>query len=314
MKLRTMNGEQFVQSPTELPAGDFEILGIDLSRTGVRDVGLAPLHALADLRDLNLRDTQVGDAGLEHLGGLKNLQRLNLDNTRVGDSGLAPVAMLTKLQNLSLAGTKVTDSGLRHLRALTDLRDLGLFSTRIGDGGLAQIEGLTALRNLDLNATGGGVTEAPGAGINAGDMESSLGVTGNVSLLGANNQIETIIDFAVTPSAPGQGNFQMKDVASVTIIGTLSATGGNVYLQSNDPEGVEINFQGSIITGPLGTVSLQVDGFLLEQTSFTSGTIVTGTFELAPNTIGQTVILGPTESSGLTLPSHRADRMRQPVE
>ena len=180
---------------------------------------------------------------------------------------------------------------------------LGASSVQLigGTGGIALNSNILT-NTLDLNATGGGVTEAPGASVSAGDLESTLGVTGNVSLLSPTNQIQTILAFPVTPSAPGQGNFQMADGSSLTVVRYRSRRrAATCILQSDDPARAFTiaPFRRGDVTAPAGTASFQVDGFLLEQSSFSNGLVTTGTFELAPNTLGQTVILGASSATGL---------------
>lgn len=156
-----------------------------------------------------------------------------------------------------------------------------------GTGGIALNGNLSAYL-VDLNATGGGVTQSTGVGIAANYLQSSLGVTGNVSLLGSNS-VSYLEGFTVTAASAGQGNFQLSDTAALEVDGPLATPGGNVYLQDTNVGGIAV--AGSITTVAGGLASFQSDFF-----SFTSGeatgTIVTGTFELAPFSAGETVTLG----------------------
>jgi filamentous hemagglutinin family protein len=164
-----------------------------------------------------------------------------------------------------------------------------------GTGGIA-LNANVAGATVDLNATGGGVTQAGGAGITATTLQSSNGVTGNVSLLGS-NAVGNVAGFAVS-----QGNFQLADTTQLVVTGNLSALGGNVYLQTSSPAGLGVNITGTVTTGGGGTTSFKTDSLILFGTSSVGGSIVTGAFELAPFSAGQTVTLGNAEGD-LILPS-----------
>jgi internalin A len=64
------------------------IIGLDLSYTELKDLGLAYIKAMAELRSLNLRHTKVTDAGLENLKSLANLKSLDLRDTEVSDEAV----------------------------------------------------------------------------------------------------------------------------------------------------------------------------------------------------------------------------------
>jgi filamentous hemagglutinin family protein len=165
-----------------------------------------------------------------------------------------------------------------------------------GTGGITLNANIISALAVDLNTTGGGVTQAITTGITASAIQSSNGVTGNVSLLG-NNAVTDLNNFTVTPSGgPGTGNLQFVDYSGLFVEGNVSTPGGNVYIQGAGLFGIIVD-DGTITTGATGMVSLQTDNF--ENAS----SIITGTFELAPIT-ENTVFLGPSESEGvLALPS-----------
>ncbi len=143
---------------------------------------------------------------------------------------------------------------------------------------------------VDLSAFGGNVTEAGIATINAGTLQSQIGVSGTADLRGTANAIGTIGSFAAG------GDFLLTDTTGLTIGNALSA-GGSIYLQtSNITTGITIGAGGSVAAGSGSLVSFQADKFT------NSGTVSGGTFELAPNTSGGTVTLGTT-GSGLSLAS-----------
>jgi Leucine-rich repeat (LRR) protein len=119
------------------------LVGLDLSETGVTDLG--PLSALTDLDVLQLNESAVVD--LRPLAGLANLRELDVTQTRVTD--ITPVAGLKKLRLLWLLKTGVSD--VRPLAGLTELKDLSLGETKVTD--LGPLAGLTKLERLDLQGT-----------------------------------------------------------------------------------------------------------------------------------------------------------------
>ncbi len=168
-----------------------------------------------------------------------------------------------------------------------------------GTGGIALNGNLTSSR-VDLNTTGGGITQTAGVAINAGTIQSTNGVTGTAALLGANvvNNIDT---FAVASQGATPSDFLLKNTTSLFVVGSLSAT-GNVYLQTSDPSGIVIGLNGAVNTGATSRASFQTDAFRIVSRGAIGGSVTTGTFELAPNTIGQTVNLG-TVGATLSLTS-----------
>lgn len=84
---------------------------LDLSKTKIKDEGLAPVATFTGLKRLLLSRTTVGDDALAHVSGLKDLEILNLYGTNVSDSGLDYLTELTKLQKLYLWNSKATSAG-----------------------------------------------------------------------------------------------------------------------------------------------------------------------------------------------------------
>ena len=131
---------------------------LDLSHTGVTDVGMPHLANLKNCENLNLSHTRVTDAGMVHLKGLTMLGGLYLAGTSLSDAGLVHLVGQHRLRNLDLSATKVTDAGLAELETLKELKYLSLRQTAITDAGLKR---LTTLRNLmDVNLVGTRVTDA----------------------------------------------------------------------------------------------------------------------------------------------------------
>jgi hypothetical protein len=63
-----------------------------------------------------LDNTQVKDVGLASLSHLKNLRELSLGNTKLTDAGLIRLASLTSLERLDRSGTQVTGDGVNELQ------------------------------------------------------------------------------------------------------------------------------------------------------------------------------------------------------
>jgi internalin A len=99
----------------------------------VSDAGLAHLHGLARLRELDLSNSSITDAGLVHLKGMTSLRQLNLSRTRITDAGLVHVRGLTSLERLGLRGTDVGTAGVVYLKELTNLRLLDLCGTDVDE-------------------------------------------------------------------------------------------------------------------------------------------------------------------------------------
>ena len=163
-----------------------------------------------------------------------------------------------------------------------------------GTGGIALNANITAGAGgvIDLNTTGGGVTQLSSASISASSLQSSSGVTGNVSLLGK-NAVSFIGGFQVS-----QGNFQFADTTSLQIDGPLLTPGGNVFVQDSSNQG-GVTVAGTVTTVAGGLASFQTDFFTTNGEG--TGTITTGTFELAPFSANQTVTLGNSFVSGLVV-------------
>jgi serine/threonine protein kinase/Leucine-rich repeat (LRR) protein len=97
----------------ELPAGDFRLLDVDLSRCQrAIDDGLTVLRGLSSLEALYLVETLVSDQGLSNLVDegrkpLTNLKRLYLDQTQVTEAGLRHLSGSTALEGLLLSKTQI---------------------------------------------------------------------------------------------------------------------------------------------------------------------------------------------------------------
>ncbi|MDB4491809.1 hypothetical protein N9260_02200 [bacterium] len=84
---------------------------LDLSKTKIKDAGLAPVARFKNLRILLLSRTTVGDEALVHLSGLMALEILNLYGTNVSNAGLENLKELANLKKLYLWNSKATRAG-----------------------------------------------------------------------------------------------------------------------------------------------------------------------------------------------------------
>ncbi|HEX4365441.1 MAG TPA: filamentous hemagglutinin N-terminal domain-containing protein, partial [Rhodopila sp.] len=164
----------------------------------------------------------------------------------------------------------------------------GAITLTAGTGGIILANTINAT-TLDLNATGGGVNQTGGV-IAAATLQSSLGVTGTVSLLNSNT-ITTLGSFAVA----GDGNFLLNDTTPLTVAGTVSTTGGSeVWL---DAPTLTIGSAGFINAGDIA--NLETDSFTLQN----GGSIATTTLLFSPATAGGAIVLGASSTGVLSLPS-----------
>lgn len=177
----SVQGQQQVNDPSQLPSGRYALLHISLSDKG-REVTDANTRFLDDLKYVNqleLDDTSITDETLQHvcrvenlphatltrtkitdrgvslLAELKDLRNLEInDNPQIGDGACSAIARLTRLRFLDLSGTSITDAGLAPLAALVNLRDLCLNDCkRITAAGLQHLQQLPSLQQLPLRRT-----------------------------------------------------------------------------------------------------------------------------------------------------------------
>jgi filamentous hemagglutinin family protein len=200
------------------------------------------------------------------------------------------------------AGTQVTfagPGGLELTQGFLDALDTnglrvgavtlnGTITTTAGTIAVANVATLGNTSELILDSTGP-VTEAAGAGLSVGQL---YGSTGAVGLVGNSNSIALLGAYVANG-----GDFAMTDTSRLTVGDTLTATSGNVYLESSNANGILVgNKLSAVKTSPTGTASFQTDELVISQGS----KITTGTFELAPDTIGSTLEPGNLTPATLT--------------
>lgn len=117
-----------VKNLSDLPAGDFEVAKIDLTKSNVTDAELENLAVLEELESLTLHGTKITNDGLNYLTNLKSLKELDLSNTNINDEGLKILENIKTLEKLQVHTTAVTNKGLEEFRAA--LPDCQVFPAR----------------------------------------------------------------------------------------------------------------------------------------------------------------------------------------
>jgi hypothetical protein len=153
-----------LRDPSELPAGELHIIGVDLTNTNIEPQKLEMISGLTGLRELYLPGsmwTPFSDSPLDankelgSLAGLKNIERLYfslhfLPTYNVQDKGLAYLTGMTNLKELRLAQSQVVKP---NLAPFVHLQSLDLTDSTFTDEGMKALEGLRELRRLYLRNT-----------------------------------------------------------------------------------------------------------------------------------------------------------------
>ena len=244
-----------------------------------------------------LTGSSVGGATLKQSNAMTALGTF-LD-TGVGSTGIQVVdnGNLAISSVVSTLGTvSVSSAGALSIRS-----DGSIFAPSVvlaGNNGIAlqgaDVVGKTGA-TVDLSvANSGGVTQSAGSAIIGTTLQSSGGIAGGATLLTPGNAIGQIRGVNVTG-----GDFQLVSGSSLTVAGTLAAS-GNVYLRSS---GIAIASGGSVTAGVVG---LQADTFAIAA----GGSVLAVTTELAPKTVGATMALGGSGSSLASLTGIGSSRVR----
>lgn len=141
----------------EALGGVENLFGLDLSRTGITDAGLARLKKLQpDLRALALRHVKtISTCGFRHLAVLGALEELDLVDTNITDDSLRYFKHLQNLARLFLTSSaEIKGPGLTHLKNLKKLKKLDLSETGLTADALKIIGRLTSLKLLSLVLAG----------------------------------------------------------------------------------------------------------------------------------------------------------------
>lgn len=184
----------------------------------------------------SLLQSAAGVSGNVNLAGTANaIAQLGLFNT-FGNFALRTAGALDVISNVSASSVSLNAAG-----------------------GIAQTAGTLTGAVVDLSASSGGVSEATSAVINAGTLQSSLGISGNVSLPGISNTIGTL-----GPLAVSGGSFSLFNNTPLTVTGPLSA------------DAVAINDGSSVVVEGLisaGNIAVTAPALLLPGTLMAAGTI-----------------------------------------
>jgi len=154
---------QPVGNVSQLPAGEVQITGIDLTGSVLPPVELVKLSRLEHLRDLFLPgpvwnpggSNENVDGVFETLGSLKTLERLYVGwhfatNINIRDEGIAALRGLTQMRDLRCSQCRLTKADFS---AFVKLQSLDLNNTGFTDAGLAGLANLKQLRRLLLHDT-----------------------------------------------------------------------------------------------------------------------------------------------------------------
>ena len=178
----------------------------------------------------------------------------------------------------------------------------GIVNLTSGTGGIA-LTGNAALGPaglLDIISSGP-VSQAASSVITATEIESTGGVNGNVALLGTNNAITVIGDFAV-----GAGSLVAVSGTNLTLAGTqtggtlffeVAYAGGTLTLGTQTLVTAEVPGVPAVLAAANGRITLVADNYVVANPA-SSLTATGGTVELAPFSAINTSLLG---SSGLVV-------------
>lgn len=92
------------------------LVSVDLSNTGIGDVGLRYLSILPELKFLNVDNTHISDAGIvQHLGNFETLELLSLGGFLITDYGVLHMPRLRRLKLLRIDCPRVSNSVIQRL-------------------------------------------------------------------------------------------------------------------------------------------------------------------------------------------------------
>lgn len=103
---------------------NFDLLGLDLTRTRVSNDSLIEVGKLTTLEILMLNtNDKIDDRGITHLQSLPNLNELHLRQTGITDKGLETISHISTLQIIDIDECdKITDKGIDYLLRLKNLK------------------------------------------------------------------------------------------------------------------------------------------------------------------------------------------------
>jgi eukaryotic-like serine/threonine-protein kinase len=139
-----------IKSITHLP-----LTALDLSRTGVTDVGVKRISSISTLRELHLEGLNMTDSGLSALINLRQLSDLYIgSNSGLSDRSWLTLSKMRSLSVLDLSGNKkMSEDGLAQIRSLPLLKKLILRYMNITDKSIDLIRHCSHLTSLDVSGT-----------------------------------------------------------------------------------------------------------------------------------------------------------------
>ncbi len=200
----------------------------------------------------------------------------------LNDSGSLDVTGRVTSSAVSLAaGTVTVNNSIIATTGLT----LGA-----GTGGIALDAGaILSGTTVDLSASGGGITQSASSTLIANTiLQSSFGVTGAVSLSGANT-IAALGNFAVT----GAG-FALTDTEALTVLGSVSAGPASTLSLMTTFGTLAIGATGTLGALNAGTVALTAAAAITEP----DGSIVANTLTVATTGVGDVTLNSATNQIG----------------
>ncbi len=123
-----------------------------------------------------------------------------------------------------------------------------------------KLNGTSTITADMLTLNGGLAIQQAGSTIIADSLTGSLSAT--ASLLGANNQINTLKDFATGTAAFSDGGFAFHETDGYDVIGAVSTTGGDIALTTNAnsfDDIIDINSTGALISNG-GDINIDNNG------------------------------------------------------
>jgi serine/threonine protein kinase/Leucine-rich repeat (LRR) protein len=137
----------------ELPAGEIEVVGVELFGKQWASVDMERVRGLKGLTMLKIHDTSVGESGLKAFAGTTQLTELHVELSPIPDAALANFAGNTNLQVLSLVGTRIGNPGLLTFAACKNLTHLSVSDTDVDDTGLKALADNPNLLGLTIGST-----------------------------------------------------------------------------------------------------------------------------------------------------------------
>lgn len=127
------------------------LIGIDLSKTSIKDEGVKHLAEMKTLKRIRLDDTDITDVAVDTLSSLPNLTYINLKGTRVTNKACGALSKIRTLDVIDLRNVKgINGESLEKLKNQPVINWLVLNGTDLTAKGVAQLGTLDNVRKLSL--------------------------------------------------------------------------------------------------------------------------------------------------------------------